>query len=239
MSGVSVSHYLTGMAESITQQAHRAAASEFPFVTISRQTGAGGHTLAKELVRQIDATGGEESSGWAIFDKAMCESIRDDRRLGSMLQDLLDEHYRNSVQEFVHTLAGGAAQDLGYTKLAEVQRKVAKLGKVIFVGRGAPCVTRGLPLGVHVRLVAPIGVRQSRMAQLLNVGESAAAREIERIDRERERLIRKHFSTDPADPENYDMTWNTARVPVEHVAQSVLAWVHARKAAHEQKAAAK
>ena len=236
MNGVSVSHYLSGMAGSITRQAHHAAANQFPFVTISRQTGAGGRTLARELVRQIDATGGEQSSGWAIFDRAMCESIMDDPRLGSMLQDLLDERYRNAVQEFVHTLIGEPAQDLGYARLAEVQRQVAKLGKVVFVGRGASCVTRDLPLGVHVRLVAPAGVRQNRMAELLDVDAAAALKEMERSDGERERLIRNHFAADAGDPENYDMTFNTARVAFGQVAQSVLALVRARQEAHERKA---
>ena len=238
MSGVSVSHYLSGMAESITKQAHHVVANDFPFVTISRQTGAGGHTLATELVKQINEAGGEEGGGWAIFDKAMCESIVDDPRLGAMLNDLLDEHYRSSVQEFVYMLVGGAGQDLGYRKLAEVQRQVAKLGKVVFVGRGASRVTRDLSLGVHVRLVAPMDTRQKRMAALLGVDESAALKEIERGDRERERLIRNHFATDSTDPENYDVTFNTSRLSFEQVAQSVLALVNARKEAHEQKAAA-
>ena len=113
MSGVSVSHYLSGMAESITRQVHHEAATPFPFITISRQTGAGGHTLATELVKQINATGNAEGGGWAIFDKAMCESIVKDPQLGSMLDELLDEQYRNTVHEFVHSLIGGPPQDLG------------------------------------------------------------------------------------------------------------------------------
>lgn len=239
MSGTSVSHYLSGMAESITRQTQDTAARQFAFITISRETGAGGRTLARELVRQINATGGNEGGGWAVFDAAMCQSILDDPRLGSMLNDLLDERYRNAVKEFVHTLIGEPAQDLGYARLAEVQRQVAKLGKVVFVGRGAACVTRDLPLGVHVRLVAPMRARQNRMANLLGVDVADATREIERSDRERQRLMKQHFATDAADPENYDVTWNTSRVPFEHVAQSVLALVRARIEAHGQRTSAK
>lgn len=235
MSDISVTRYLSGMAESITRQEPSAPVGRFPFITISRQTGAGGHTLATELVNQINAESGDAGTDWAIFDKAMCEKLRDDPHLGSMLQDLLDETYRSAVKEFVHNLLGGTAQILAYNRLAEVERQVAKLGKVIFIGRGAAWVTKDLPLGVHVRLVAPMDIRKKRMAELIDVDESDAAKGMERVDRERERLIAGHFDADINDPENYDMTWNTARAPVGHIAKTILALMHARMEAHQRK----
>ena len=64
----------------------------YPFVTISRQAGAGGHTLVHELVRQMDQVPQEEAfRGWHIFDIAAYEGLTRDPQLQVYLKKLSDE----------------------------------------------------------------------------------------------------------------------------------------------------
>ena len=222
MSSNAIGRYLAGMSESITKQPDQHALGRYPFVTISRQAGAGGQSLAETLLRKIKSDSNESGDDWAIFNESMCASIADDPQLSSQLKNLLEERYRSPVSEFVHELIGEPAQDLGYARLAQIIRQIASLGRVIIVGRGASFVTDELPLGVHVRLVAPIEDRQQRMVALLETDAAKALSEMERRDRERAKLAKHHFKADINAPENYDAVWNTSRVSVDQIANAII-----------------
>ena len=94
-------------------------------------------------------------------------------------------------------------------------RKMAALGKVIIVGRGAVCLTRALPYGIHVRLVAPDRCRIRRMMEHLHLPEREAGEVVARMDNSRARLLKTYFSTDIRDPQLYDVTWNTDSVSLD------------------------
>ena len=64
----------------------------YPFVTISREAGAGGHTLAYVLL--TDFAGDHDQDlfgGWHVFDRELCEVIVQDHRFQNSLDALLAE----------------------------------------------------------------------------------------------------------------------------------------------------
>jgi len=200
-----------------------------PFVTISRQTGAGGHTLARVLAQAMRQGDDPLFQGWQVFDRELCETLMRDPKLRVSIQSLLTEAYRSQIEDAIFSLLGGETpRDVVVRKLFETIRALAAIGRVIIVGRAGMCVTRGLPDGVHLRLVAPEPVRIARMRERLHVGEHAAREMIGAQDHDRARLVRDHCHRDIDDPLLYDATWNTQTVPFEAIAASLIALIRHR-----------
>jgi hypothetical protein len=200
-----------------------------PFVTISRQTGAGGHTLAHVLLQEMAQEGAPLFRGWQVFDRELCEKLLEDPTLRVSMQSLLTEEYRTEVEDAIFSLLGGETpRDVVVKKVFETIRTLATLGRAIIVGRAGMCVTRGLPDGVHLRLVASEATRVKRMMGLLHAGEPEARAAVEKQDRDRARLIRDHCSRDIRDPLLYDAIWNTETVAFKVIAASVIALIKQR-----------
>jgi len=143
-----------------------------PFVTISRQTGAGGHVLGREILRRLaDSPEPELKQGWEMFDQKLCALLAQDPELNASFESLVAEEYRDEIhQTILEMFTGRAEQYALQKKIAEVIRRLAMLGKAIIVGRGGMCVARGLPQGVHLRLVAPEATRLHNAMRAFAVG---------------------------------------------------------------------
>ena len=203
-----------------------------PFVTISRQAGAGGHTLARVLLQAMSQEDDPLFQGWQVFDRELCEKLMEDPRLHVSMQSLLTEEYRSEIEDAIFSVLGGETPRYAVVKkLFETIRTLAALGRAIIVGRAGMCVTRGLPDGVDLRLVASEATRVKRMAGLLQVGEKEAREAVYKQDHDRSRLVRDHFFRDIHDPLLYDVIWNTEAVSFEAIAASVITLIKQRAAA--------
>ena len=203
----------------------------YPFVTISRQAGAGGHLTAYVLTssfmkeRDLDLFG-----GWHVFDREICQVVAMDPTLHSSIADLLCEGSKSAMQEFLEDLLSGESRQYKqHKKTFEIVRMLAIVGKVVLVGRAAAFVTRGLPHGIHMRIVAPIDKRVRWMAKKLNISREEARKTIDRQDAERKRMVKNFFSRDIDDPLNYDMVWNTAMVNPDEIAAAVTDIIKSRR----------
>ena len=96
---------------------------------------------------------------------------------------------------------------------------------MVLVGRGARHLLGEMPDVFHLRLVAPREWRAERMARLEGWSlDQARARCLE-VDRTRELFTRYFFGDAAAQPAQYDLVVNTARVPLEDVTCVVAAMV--------------
>lgn len=204
-----------------------AAKGIYPFVTISRQTGAGGHTLAEALVAEMEKERGHSLfAGWQILDQELCKKIAEDPELKISMASLLSEEYRSEIEDMIDELTGlWSPQYKIIRKMFEMIRAFATFGKVIIVGRGGSCLTRGLPLGIHVRLVASLPSRIQRMMRLLNLPEKKAREVVGEQDRSRRKLLKDYFNRDIEDPLLYDVIWNTDTVPIPEIARTLVGLV--------------
>jgi len=149
---------------------------QFPFVTISRQSGAGGHTLAlavmEELKKEFE---GGWSQGWQVMDQEICRQVAEDPAVRVPVDSLLAAEYHSELEDILKELfLGYCSQDAVIRRMLHLIRDSATFGKVILVGRGASCLTRDLPMGVHIRLVASFESRLRRMRQSMNINEKQA-----------------------------------------------------------------
>lgn len=202
---------------------------ERAFVTISRQAGAGGHSMATALLEEFGRRGSPALSGWQWADRDVCESLAADPRLNVSLSALLDEHYRGRLEDFLAQMVSGAAPQLKLFKaLFATMRSLAAVGNVILVGRGGVCATRGMPGGVHIRLVGSRGARIERCARRFGWDHGKAERWVDEQDRARAQLVKEYFGHDVGDPLLYDLVVNTDAVPAAGAAAAVADLVLAR-----------
>jgi cytidylate kinase len=204
-----------------------------PFVTISRQAGAGGHTLAEMLLERFRKAPDEELFGeWEIFDQKLVAMVADDPDLSVSVQSLLGEEYHKTAEDFFRQiLTASTHQDIVMDRMFRLVRILAEVGKAVIVGRAGSELTRDLTPGVAVRLVAPKEWRVVRMMERHGLDEKQALAAADKHDAGRARLLKRHFRVNIDDPLLYDATWNTSSAPFEAIADSIIALLEKRAAA--------
>lgn len=230
-----VEHYLQAMSH--LQSTDQFKPQQWPFVTISREAGACGHTVAEALLQAVrDEKAQGAWADWQIFDQRLCELVLEKKDLQVSLDALLEERYQNQIGEFVLELFGRQSpQDLVVKRVAETVRSLAMLGKAIIVGRAGAFITRDLPGGVHIRLVAPEAFRVRTLMQQEGISEAEAKTLMVQRDLNRHRLLKNHFHAAIEDPLLYDAVWNMERVSVDTVVAATLELIRARQQTHAYK----
>lgn len=203
-----------------------------PFVTISRQAGAGGHTLANTLIEKFEQEPDKELFGdWEMFDQKLVKMVADDPDLTVSVESLLGEEYHRSAEDFFRQiLISSTHQDIVADRIFSLVRLLAEVGKAVIVGRAGSEVTRDLGPSASLRLVAPEKIRLARMMELHGHNAKEAAEKMRRHDAGRARLLKRHFRVNIDDPLVYDATWNTAEASFEAIADSVIAILKDRAA---------
>ncbi len=210
----------------------------YPFVTISREAAAGGHTVAREVIRQLEDRnpGKSFAEGWEVFDQKLCVLLVQDPSLKVSFEELVTESYRSEVSQYLREVLAGQAQQYAlYKKIFESIRILCKIGKVVVVGRGANHITRDLPHGIHVRLVADEDERVRRMAAMLEVDEKSARSMVREQDRNRSRMVKDYFNKQIDNPLHYDLVCNTQTMHVDEIA-SIIADLVEKKSKQAQQA---
>jgi hypothetical protein len=211
--------------ESEHQGQERAAAEPPRFVTISRQAGAGGRSLARLLADKLsDADPGPRP--WSAWDRELVEKIAADQHIPPSAIEAL-ETPRSWLEELLGGLsladhAEALDQFRVFRRVVATARALARAGRAILVGRGGVYATRDLPGGVHIRLVAPLEFRVANFARVHGVTEAEAARQVHHIDQEREAFHRRYRTGKALLPELFTVTFNTADVWDERLVASVL-----------------
>lgn len=207
-----------------------------PFVTISRQAGAGGHALAETLLGVFADQDDAAFAGWQVFDRELCEMVVADPTYAKFRASLLSEEYRPKADDFVHQILRATVdQDLVMHEVFRVIAAVASAGKAIILGRAGAEVTRDIHPGVAVRLVAPETLRIEGVMDYYGLEEKAARKECAKLDASRARLLKTHFGVDIDDPIRYDLVCNTGQVQLEVIAESITTVLRHRIAAEQSR----
>jgi hypothetical protein len=185
-----------------------------PYLLISREKGAGGNAVAQLVGRRL---------GWQVFDDKIVDEIAKKAHVSRQLIESLDERDREKIHDIIgRLLKPQQIGESGYlTYLKQVVLTLGHQGDVIIVGHAAQYILPGR-FALNMRMVAPIEARIRRTADKARLSLDAARVEVERTDRERVRLVRRHFGHNAADPLAYDLTINTAAINLEAAAEIVI-----------------
>jgi cytidylate kinase len=210
-----------------TSLASRKAPPALPFITISRQAGAGGTTLAHLLVYQLNSIcGPPDGPQWAVWDRELVEKVAAEQHIPASLIESLESH-RPWLEDLCAAISlrdepSYKDEFQVYRRVAGTIRALARAGHAVIVGRGGAYATSDLPGGVHVRLVAPLEHRIARMVQQKGLSERKAAAEVRRLDNERENFHRRYWGGKALLPEMFTITLNTAAVCPEKLVDCIM-----------------
>ncbi len=167
-----------------------------PFVTLSRQYGAGGHTVADLLQRELNSAS-EAGAGWTVFDKDLVKVVLAEHGLPEEMARYLQEKKVSEIRDIFEELCGlHPPAFVLIRKTNETLLHLAALGHVILVGLGSPFVTRALKGGLHVRLVGSKEKRIRHAADYYGISVKEAAKRLEVEDLGSRDYARQNFDAD-------------------------------------------
>ena len=202
-----------------------------PFVTISRESGAGGSSFARALAERLEHTF-PGPAHWTVFDGNVVESMLRSSQLSPRIERFLPEGKVSEVDASIGELLG-LHPNLWtlHQRTNDFMRQLARSGHVILVGRGANFATEKIPGGLHVRLVAPADHRATLTSQRLGLSPEEAVDHNRRVDAARRDYVRKIFESDVSRASSYDLVINTATISLDASVELAIAVLHSRVAA--------
>lgn len=210
----------------IYSQFHQSLISAQPqpklFITISRQTGAGGITVSEKLGQYLTEHDQrlEDSKPWEVFEKNLVELVIAEHRLDPYIAKYMPEDKISEIDDMLDMLFGLHPSEWSLVKkTAETILRLAGIGNVILVGRAANVITRSLGCGLHVRLIGSIEKRVHHLQEYYQLSAKIAREMAEQDDRSRANYLKKYFNCDIDDPLLYDLIINTDSVSYHETAR--------------------
>jgi len=193
-----------------------------PYVTISRQSGAYGTTVAEMLAEYLSKHERRRDAVWAIFDKGLIKKVIDDNKFPGKYEKYFNEYAMPAVQDIMEDLLRvHPPHETLVRKMSETIFRLSSVGYVIIIGSGGNLITQKIPNGVHVRLICSLDKRAAHMQEYLGVSEKEAREHITKEDHARHEYIKKYFHKDIDDASLYDVVINMDTVPLDDVVRII------------------
>lgn len=193
-----------------------------PYVTISREYGCFGFSIAEKIT---DLLNFEKKSDhpWAAYNKELLDKVMKDMGLSTGLMETMTGNARKTMTDLLQTYFDKFPPQVAvYRKLAETVRVLAEIGNVVLVGRAGNIITREIPRGLHVRIIASMEFRVKNIAQARKIGIKEAEKVINEKTRERDSFIREYLRFDSTESSNYDMVINNSSYTADQAANLII-----------------
>jgi cytidylate kinase len=201
----------------------------YPFLTISREPGAGAIGVGHQLADALNAELVGDEKKWTCWDREIVEKIAADHNLSERLVEGVVEKDHSWISSFLSSLSftdtQHADEDMVYSRAKQTIGALASAGRVVIIGRGGVFITHRLPGGIHIRLVAPFEKRVAHMVKTFGLSEKTAAARIREIEKNRRVFFKMHWPNRSLAPDQFALTINTAEVESPAIVQGVKALV--------------
>lgn len=200
-----------------------------PFITISRQAGAGGRTLMERLVDRLREIDPAPDAPWTGYDRELVEQVAREYHVSPTRIEHLGNQPHSWLDDLIRGLSPTAftESEIAVTRhTAHTMHGLAERGRAIIVGRGGVLVTRDLPGGLHLHLVAPEQDRIAHLASRRGLSQDDAADQVRGIDANRQSFYRRYFPNRSLTPDLYTMTLNTSAMGDDAMVDVVVTAVH-------------
>ena len=199
----------------------RSASGQKPFVTISRQYGAGAYDVGEKLISILNEKF-KTDPAWAAYDRKLLDKLEDDLGLSDSLAATLTDNARGKLTDLLQTsFTKFPPQVAVYRRLAEIVRTLAYNGNVVIIGRAGNIITRDMVNGFHVRVVAPLHQRAERISRIKGCGIKEAEQIVMENDEKRDGFIKEYVKHDNSDPLNYNLVLNMGLLTVDEAAEII------------------
>ncbi|WP_230977088.1 cytidylate kinase family protein [Proteiniclasticum sediminis] len=170
-------------------------------ITISRQTGSLGDEVAKVLAQRLEIP--HITRRFAV--ERWFPEIAGKHDLHMLLE---------SPAYYLRESASGVTFS-GF--LEEKLKTVVEEGSAVISGMGSQLLFKDHPQAIHVRIIGSTEVRVERVMKENRLIRQDAEKIIEFTDRKHKKYIRTVFNRDWADPQLYDLTFNTDHLGVSEI----------------------
>lgn len=192
-----------------------------PAITISRMAGAGGRTVAAKLAEYLQSKV-PQPVPWTVFDRKLVEQVLEDHHLSRRVADYMPENHKSMLADIFEELLGLHPSSWTLVhQTAETILRLAQMGNVILLGRGASVITSRLDSSFHVRLVGSIEKRAERVQSIHALDPRAAIEFVNREDKGRRRYLKENLHEDIDNPLLYHLVVNTDRIRLEDAARLI------------------
>lgn len=198
-----------------------AATADKRFITIARQIGADCFALPGLLKEQLNSR--NPVRAWSQWDQELIEKVSRDHQIPRELIASMESSGYSWVDDLLSGVAGRVDEMIVFSRVKAVVRELAGDGHVILIGHGSTYMTRDLPGGLNIRLIAPTEYRIKRVAERFKLSENEASRHMRRIDKRRERFFGRFWPDLPLSAEMFAATFNAADGPEPVLASAILA----------------
>ena len=179
-------------------------------ITISREFGSGGRSIAKEVAKKL---------GYEYFDVEMMERIAQTKGLEPEVIEREEEFsVRKSLFGYAFMGRGGketSMENYLWNKQRDMILELAEKGNCVIVGRCADYILRDKENALHVFVHADMDYRAKRIVKLY--GETNETPEKRLADKDKMRKANYEYRTDRewGLAQNYDLTLNSGKLGQE------------------------
>lgn len=196
-------------------------------ITISREAGARGTTIARHVAKR---------TGWTVYHQELLEYIAHEAHQRAGVLETLEHPANAWTNEWLATLLGKQweYQESYIVCLARVVLAVALRGDSILVGRGAPFIVPR-DRSLHVRIIAAEPARVAYLSHIKRMTPHEAARLAAETDAQRVQFVHEYFRRDSRDPHGYDLVLDSSQLGEDRCAELVVSALQGREALLRQR----
>jgi hypothetical protein len=198
-----------------------------PFITITWQPGAERDSLPGELARKLtDAE--PRAPAWSHWDVELIQKVSASCHIPAAAIVALEQSGYSWLEDLLTGISGRTDQLVVFHRIRDEVRELARSGHAVLVGHGSVYMTRDLPGGLHVRLIAPLELRISNTAKRLNIPVEQAERLVRRLDRERQAFFHRFWPDRALDMEMFAAMLNIAELDDQRLTDCVMTMLPSR-----------
>ena len=193
-----------------------------PVITISREFGCSGGTLAKKLAAAIKQRHAKEE--WRVIsNEVLEESAKELNVKPEGIAHIFGAEAKNMIGDLVFSFATKQ-----YTSDAKIKKTIhdvvqsfASQGHCIIVGRAGCVIAQDFSKSLHIRLIAPIDWRVERVKTRMEIPLQAAKELVEDNDVRRTTFM-TYFKGNLPDSKLYDVVYNCAKLSAEQIVENII-----------------
>ncbi|MGE4277729.1 MAG: AAA family ATPase [Lawsonibacter sp.] len=190
-------------------------------ITVSREFGSGGRSIAKELAQRL---------GWDYYDKELVKEVATQTGFApSFIEDRGE--FASSSNALSYALSGPgmpgvmngmSASDFLWCIQRDIILKLAEKGNCVILGRCGDYILQEREDCAHIFIHAPIAFRADRIIRLYGESERSPEQRLQEKDKKR-RVNYKHYTgREWGRSQNYHMTLDSAALGVERCPDIIL-----------------
>jgi cytidylate kinase len=213
-----------------------------PVITIGRQFGAGGKTVAEMLARRLKAD---------VLDSQLIDEVAKRLQLPKEEVEAEDEQPGSLLHRLLLALGSASGEPMvppeatawnppNVDPVFDTRRAVLEItqhvileaargGNVVIVGRGGAYILRDFPGALHVYLRAAEAIRVKALMERLKLNEEEARRRLKQTDENWTAYIKQVYGHDRNLPSHYDLVVDTGRLGYDATVDVIVAALPSRK----------